>query len=719
MKKHLFFILIFISCFISAQKLSLKENTELLGERTVINELVKIQDSYFGFNSYNDIIYKSDDKGKTWTKKFQGDYNSIGILNNKDVLLYTSRYDNFYVSYDKGENFIQVKNNKYVKDANVVKLLENNRIIISSRENNTESFFYMDNFSGEWIRAQINTDATKIGIYNFAFKNNLEGKAFIYANNKHWIYSTKDGGVTWNAQREIEKPNNYVSISSKIFYTNQLTALYISKNEIYTSKDDGNSWKITPLPEIGLDRQIILKGDTFYVYQQYKNQADNYLYKFVEDGQNLEKMKLPYPVSYLFIDNNEYLGVYEGQSMLSYDLKNWEIYSKLIYINYLNKTDHLDIFSDEEIWGQDANLQPTLYNFKTKESIDFPAPIEISYHSIGLDFINKNVGYFVVNQFVDFSIFKTENGGKNWNLVYNNPAIFHADGFSKIKFIDENLGFVSTFSNGKYLNIVTKDGGKNWEIRDIPEEMQYGTYLDLETIWWYDYASRNVNITYDEGKTKETLFTIPTEETNSHKYVDKTGLIIYLYQINEIPYIKTSTDFGKNFVSAQYDYPSYGNFAVTLYKDFIVAIVNGEVLASADKGILWFPMFGLSKNEKENILKNWRNFQILNEKLYLVNQDYNLYQFDLTTLAVNDINNQKVGKVVLAPNPTNGELNLISEQSNKIQEIVVYDTTGKIVLEFNQLNTNHFSQTIQLPKGIYFIKVKTQKGIAQHQLIKK
>ena len=141
MKKHLFFILIFISCFISAQKLSLKENTELLGERTVINELVKIQDSYFGFNSYNDIIYKSDDKGKTWTKKFQGDYNSIGILNNKDVLLYTSRYDNFYVSYDKGENFIQVKNNKYVKDANVVKLLENNRIIISSRENNTESFY--------------------------------------------------------------------------------------------------------------------------------------------------------------------------------------------------------------------------------------------------------------------------------------------------------------------------------------------------------------------------------------------------------------------------------------------------------------------------------------------------------------------------------------------------------------------------------------------------
>ena len=103
----------------------------------------------------------------------------------------------------------------------------------------------------------------------------------------------------------------------------------------------------------------------------------------------------------------------------------------------------------------------------------------------------------------------------------------------------------------------------------------------------------------------------------------------------------------------------------------------------------------------------------------MVNQDYNLYQFDLTTLAVNDINNQKVGKVVLAPNPTNGELNLISEQSNKIQEIVVYDTTGKIVLEFNQLNTIHFSQTIQLPKGIYFIKVKTQKGIAQHQLIKK
>lgn len=716
MKKHLFFILTFISCFISAQKLSLKENTKLLGERTVIHKLAKMQDYYFGFNRNNNIIYKSDDKGKTWTKKFQGDYNSIGILNNKEILLYTSRYYNFYVSYDKGENFIQVKNNKYISN---IKLLENNRIIISSSENNTESFFYMNNFSGEWIKAQINTDVTKIGIYSFAFKNDLEGKAFIYANNKYWIYSTQDGGATWNAQHEIEKPNSFVGTYSRIFYTDQLTALYISENEIYTSKDDGNSWKITSLPDINLIPQTILKGNTFYAYAQKRSQENKYLYKFVEDSQNLEKIKLPYPIEDLFIDDNEYLGVYEGQTMLSYDLKNWEIYNKLIYFNYQNITDHLDIVSDEEIWGQNANLQPTLYNFKTKESIDFPAPIEISYHSIGVDFINKNIGYFVVNQFVDFSIFKTENGGKNWNLVYNNPAIFHADGFRKIKFIDENFGFISAYPNRKYANIVTKDGGKNWEIKDIPENMQYGTYLDLETIWWYDYTNRTVNITYDEGKTKETLFTIPTEETESHKYVDKTGVVIYLYQINEIPYIKTSTDFGKNFVSAQYDYPSYGNFAVTIYKEFIVAIVNGEVLASADKGISWFPLFGQPKNEKENFPKNWSNFQIVKDKLYLVNQNYNLYQYDLTTLAVHDINNQEVGKVVLAPNPTNGEFNLISEDNNKIQQILIYDTTGKIVLEFNQLNIARFTQTIQLPKGVYFIKVKTKKGIAQHQLIKK
>ena len=120
MKKYLFFILTFISCFISAQKLSLKENTELLGERTVIHKLVKMQDSYFGYNQYDSIIYRSDDKGKTWTKKFQGKNSSSGISNNENILLIYNRtqYDNFYISYDKGNVFKQVKNNKYIDNWN-------------------------------------------------------------------------------------------------------------------------------------------------------------------------------------------------------------------------------------------------------------------------------------------------------------------------------------------------------------------------------------------------------------------------------------------------------------------------------------------------------------------------------------------------------------------------------------------------------------------------
>ena len=102
MKKYLFFILTFISCFISAQKLSLKENTELLGERTIIHKLVKMQYSYFGYNQYDSIIYRSDDKGKTWTKKFQGKNSSSGISNNENILLIYNRtqYDNFYISYN-------------------------------------------------------------------------------------------------------------------------------------------------------------------------------------------------------------------------------------------------------------------------------------------------------------------------------------------------------------------------------------------------------------------------------------------------------------------------------------------------------------------------------------------------------------------------------------------------------------------------------------------
>lgn len=78
------------------------------------------------------------------------------------------------------------------------------------------------------------------------------------------------------------------------------------------------------------------------------------------------------------------------------------------------------------------------------------------------------------------------------------------------------------------------------------------------------------------------------------------------------------------------------------------------------------------------------------------------------TLGVSDSVNSKIA---VYPNPTTDYLNF----SGKVSSVKVYDAAGKTV---NVEMVNNIADVRNLPKGVYFIKYTTEKGVQMQKIIK-
>jgi hypothetical protein len=87
----------------------------------------------------------------------------------------------------------------------------------------------------------------------------------------------------------------------------------------------------------------------------------------------------------------------------------------------------------------------------------------------------------------------------------------------------------------------------------------------------------------------------------------------------------------------------------------------------------------------------------------------------VTGNAKREIQNQ----IVLSPNPVTSELR-IKNAELRIEKIKIYDAFGELILV--QTGTRNQEpvtiDTSQLPSGIYFVRVKTDKGISVAKFVK-
>ena len=66
------------------------------------------------------------------------------------------------------------------------------------------------------------------------------------------------------------------------------------------------------------------------------------------------------------------------------------------------------------------------------------------------------------------------------------------------------------------------------------------------------------------------------------------------------------------------------------------------------------------------------------------------------------------------PNPANGNLKL---QAESINEVMVYNSLGQIVYDFNGMTDVLDINTNDLEAGIYMIEVKTAKGMTTERIV--
>lgn len=205
-------------------------------------------------------------------------------------------------------------------------------------------------------------------------------------------------------------------------------------------------------------------------------------------------------------------------------------------------------------------------------------------------------------------------------------------------------------------------------------------------------------------------------------------------------YFQTTLDGATNYEFATVS--SDGSF----YRDRISPDLTSEKLWIADFEILnWVPTISLSDETwyKLDIVKDATartiTYKVDNQvvhtrtnvnasefewkRLYLNHDNAGLStQMSIDNLTIGEAtlglnNNVKESKLSVYPNPTTSFINIQNNDGEKIESITIGDLTGRTVKYVDQSSNKINVQ--DLPKGVYLLKIKTDKGFKIEKIIKK
>ena len=295
-------------------------------------------------------------------------------------------------------------------------------------------------------------------------------------------------------------------------------------------------------------------------------------------------------------------------------------------------------------------------------------------------------------------IWKTINGGSSWTR--QNTASYNSSGSftNVVYFWDENYGFAQGDPiGGEYELYVTSDGGNNWEAvpgQNIPNPGggEYGYVGQIEVVGdnvWYTTNSTTLYHSTDRGNTWQ-AYQCPVNDFSGDaiSFSDaNNGIIVSGTNVYR------TYDSGENWT--QIDPVGPVNIIGVCYVEGTDTIFSTSQTGSSqsfDGGFTW--------NTIDN--ETFLGVEFLNSTTGWAgtfNGDLSggIWKWSDFSLSQDDVSNESNLKIY--PNPVNNFLNINS--SNEIISII-YDITGKVVLESNSKNIN----LEKLTKGIYIIKIK-------------
>jgi photosystem II stability/assembly factor-like uncharacterized protein len=502
---------------------------EMLGDVNYIRDITFL-DRYLGFAIARNhgtfpnltIVLRTQDGGFSWNEVLSSPNGLDGVHRINDKRIWISGSDNF-VSSDSGttwieQNYSNVNGVYYATfvDSKVGFGFSGTQIVKTSDGGNTWSVIPF-NFNFDSFRSLHFLDSTCgfVGLIRDEYRNDWWSD----------IYKTNDGGITWDRVF-----TDLWNVFSSFYFVNDSIGFAYSNSggSAVRTTNMGESWSRCHY-EISWPEDFLYQDSTLYAAGRQGRFAKSF--DFGESWSNIAG------AGYLLGDiqfTNEkhgYISASFGKLGKSVDGgENWvffEVEHSFREICFLN--DSLGFALEPTNPEYNAISSKELYKTedggKNWDLLSVQAEDVSRVKMLDLFFLDENTGYIVGEYNL---ILKTSDGGLTWKLMFSsNDYFLH---FQSILFLNESVGYALAGGDwSKGIVFKTIDGGENWmdvyESEDPDQRLQSFHFCDQDV----GYVVGNEGIilsTYDGGNTWVVQHSNSLSDLTSVLVLDQKNTII-------------------------------------------------------------------------------------------------------------------------------------------------------------------------------------------------
>ncbi|NOX86696.1 MAG: T9SS type A sorting domain-containing protein, partial [Chlorobi bacterium] len=316
---------------------------------------------------------------------------------------------------------------------------------------------------------------------------------------------------------------------------------------------------------------------------------------------------------------------------------------------------------------------------------------------------NKDRGFVSVTE---QGLYLTNDGSQTWEKV------LESEGFLvTIRFIDDMNGWVLNSKGPLYQ---TSDGGDTWQQQSTLPTSDYNYWMDLVFLdpgKGFAAGSQGIWETTDGGDNWQAAFS-PGPDMNSIYFIDEqTG-----WAVGDEGLICKTTDGGDTWVikDTLLNSPLYDIRFINKQTGYLISDGYG-VFRTSDGGENWVfePVFGLPLKATPGY---WNGLTTSDNGVWIIYNCQIMHKTDQTTGILSG-QATPFEKLILYPNPAHNLLNIKSK--NSILDLTIINLNGQVLINVQSSGSTLFQQDITLLKpGIYFVKIRTEKGITVRKFVK-
>lgn len=299
---------------------------------------------------------------------------------------------------------------------------------------------------------------------------------------------------------------------------------------------------------------------------------------------------------------------------------------------------------------------------------------------------------------------RTDDGGQTWVDVNIGTDIYYCPA---IRFFDENNGTIlyATLNNDLEVR-VTSDGGETWELSPNPplHGIMKMNYADANTLFGVGYSG-SVYKSEDGGMNWSMIRQQGMEVNLGVAFQDAENGVFAGEEGN----LYVTGDGGNTWENNLYT--GYHHFYGLAWKGnkILAAGTDENIYLSNENGEDFEQIFSGSGQEQPYEI----GFFADNAGLIVGSGGFILKFTDLF-MDTKEIQNNST---VIYPNPVKNILNLKSEKS--VDQLQIFDLSGKSVFTQNNLKANTQIDVSNLPKGVYIVKINSNGEVKTQKITKK